>query len=136
MKNETFNLWDLNELLNMESISIHTFRMVCTLSCNDYCNNNCRKHFIYFKNLLNTYLYKHANNDSIDNDDFILWLLNNDYISESEQQKYFSIKDIYDISNKNLLKSFKFISLHNGIYNKRKINALFVDRKMYLNGEM
>ncbi len=137
MKNETFNLWDLNDLLGAESLSMDTFRMICTLSCNDYCNNNCKKHFIYYKNLLNVYLNKSGNiKDDIVNDEFILWLLNNNYIGESEQQKYFSIEDIYDVSNKNLLKSFKFMSLHNGIYNKRKINTLLIDRKMYLNGEM
>ena len=109
--------------------------MICTLSCNDYCNNNTHKHFIYFKNLLNNYNRENVK-ENIINDEFILWLLNNKYIDESEQQKYFSIKDIYDVSNKNLLKNFKFMSLHNGIYNKRKINTLLIDRKMYLNGEM
>lgn len=136
MKKETFNLWDLDELLRWEYMSLDNFRMICTLSCNDYCNSNVKKHFIYFMNLFDKYLNRKENNSNIiENNEFILWLLKNQYISESEQQKYFSIKDIYDVSNKNLLKNFKFISLHNGIYNKRKINTLFVDRRMYLNGE-
>jgi len=134
MKKETFTLWDLEYLLNYEYMTMINFRMICTLSCNDYCNNNVKKHFIYFKNLFEK--YPRGNNENIvDNESFILWLLQNEYICESEQQKYFSIKDIYDISNKNLLKHFKFISLHNGVYNKRKINTLMIDRKMYLNGE-
>jgi hypothetical protein len=133
-KRESFIMYDIDSLLRYLDMSLDAFRMICTLSCNDYVNNNTRKHFIYFINLFNKYIKSQKMNDEINNNDFILWLLHNNYIIESEQQKYFTLEDVYDVSNKNLLKHYKFMSLHNGIYNKRKINTLFVDRRMYLNG--
>jgi len=136
-KKETFVMYDIDNLMDTLNMKLETFRMVCTLSCNDYANNNARKNFIYFINLFDNFIKTQENNNEINNEinnDFILWLLNNNYITESEQQKYFTLATIYDVSNKNLLQPFKFMSLHNGIYNKRKINILFVDRKMYLNG--
>ena len=133
LKKETFVMYEIDPLMDYLNMHLDTFRMICTLSCNDYVNNNTSKHFIYFINLFNKFIKSQKINDEINND-FILWLLNNNYIIESEQQKYFTLSNIYNVSNKNLLEHFKFMSLHNGIYNKRKINILFVDRKMYLNG--
>ena len=130
-KKETFILYNIENLMDYLYMNIDVFRMICTLSCNDYVNDNKRKHFIYFINLYCNFIYV---NDNIKNtNEFIPWLLNNNYITESEQQKYFTVKDIYNVSDKNLLKDYKFIMLHNGIYNKRKINTLMIDRKMYLN---
>ena len=133
LKKETFIMYDIECLLNYLNMDLETFRMICTLSCNDYVNNDAQKHFIYFINLLGKFM-RYNNVINIDNGNFILWLLNNKYITESEQQKYFALSTVYDVSNKNLLKPFKFMTLHNGIYNKRKINTLMIDRKMYLNG--
>ena len=83
---------------------------------------------------MNKYLMAN-NSEPIAPDDFVLWLRYNNYIIESEQQKYYQIQNIYDLSNRNILKNYKFISIQNGVYNKRKINSLMVDRIMYLNGE-
>ena len=83
-------------------------------------------------NLYNQFL--ETNNDQYR--DFVNWLEQNNYIIENEKQKYFTNQNIFDISNKNLMSHLKYISLHNGIYNKRKINTLMIDRKMYLNGDM
>ena len=134
LKKETFIMYEIDSLMDYLNVNIDTFRMICTLSCNDYVNNNTSKHFIYFINLFNKFIKSQKINYEINNNYFILWLLHNNYITESEQQKYFVLSNIYDVSNKNLLKPFKFMSLYNGIYNKRKINTLLVDRRMYLNG--
>lgn len=134
LKRETCIMYDTEYLLESLNMELETFRMICTLSCNDYVNNDTRKHFIYFINLFGKFMNTQKIDNEINNNDFILWLLNNNYVSESEQQKYFTLSNIFDVSNKNLLKPFKFMSLHNGIYNKRKINTLMIDRRMYLNG--
>ena len=131
-KREEFYMYSLNNILNNLNMDINVFRMICTLSCNDYSNDNSNKHFIYFMNLYNKFL--ETNNDQYK--DFVNWLEQKKYIFENEKQNYFTNQNIFDISNKNLISHLKFISLHNGIYNKRKINAIMIDRKMYLNGDM
>tara|TARA_B100001093_G_scaffold518817_1_gene605118 strand:- start:1968 stop:2927 length:960 start_codon:yes stop_codon:yes gene_type:complete len=130
-KKETFVMYEMEHFLNYLNLDIDSFRMVCTLSYNDYTNTNARKHFIYFINLLN--LYKQLDNNC-SCDGFVKWLVNNNYILNDEEANYYSVKDIYNLSDKNLMKNMKFISIQNGNYNKRKINELFIDRKMYLNG--
>ena len=42
--------------MNYLNMDLETFRMICTLSCNDYVNNDARKHFIYFINLLGKFM--------------------------------------------------------------------------------
>ena len=132
-KKETFIMYEMENLLNYLNLDIDSFRMICTLSYNDYTNTNARKHFIYFINLFK--LYKEIDDES-SSVGFLSWLVNNGYIMKDEKSKYISVKDIYNLSDKHLMKNMKFISIRNGSYNKRKINELFIDRKMYLNGSM
>lgn len=132
-KKETFVMYEMESLLNYLNLDIDSFRMICTLSYNDYTNTNARKHFIYFINLFK--LYKEIDDES-SSVGFLSWLVNNGYIMKHEKSKYISVKDIYNLSDKHLMKNMKFISIRNGSYNKRKINELFIDRKMYLNGSM
>ena len=69
-KREEFYMYSLNNILNNLNMDINVFRMICTLSCNDYSNDNSNKHFIYFMNLYNKFL--ETNNDQYK--DFVNWL--------------------------------------------------------------
>ncbi len=137
LKNELFNEYDYDDFLNFIDMRDKEFKMLCVMSSNDYNNKekkfNFRYYYTLFKKYMETMQDTKVHEESKENmGSFIEWLLENEYLTEENFEKYENLKDVFELSKKNVSKNNKYILIRNGEMDYRGIKNLCLERKRYL----
>ena len=62
---------------------------------------------------------------------FIEWLLENEYLTEENFEKYDNLKDVFELSKKNVSKNNKYILIRNGEMDSRQKAFVFRKKKIF-----
>lgn len=137
LQKETFILTNVGIVCQNCNIDPINFKNICYLSSNDYNSEISRaKNFFYYKklydrfiNVINSFDQENVEHLQLN---FITWLFNNGYISETNVDKFNVIKEIYTKPPKQIMKNTKYIVIRNGDFNKEKVDELAIMRRKYL----
>lgn len=136
--NGNFIMYSMDAILNYYKMTYKEFKLLCTLSSNDYSKYK-NTHFIYYYNLYKKYISEKTimenNIYNSSNDTFIEWMLTSSLINNKNIEEYEKNKDIFDLIKKNIMSKYKYIIIRNKPYNKSDVNTLKIDRRLYLSGE-
>lgn len=125
IRKETFIMYNIERLLDYYDITLNNFKNICSLSSNDYYKGKNNKHFIYYFKLYKRYLNDNRNS-------FMEWIKENNFITDDEFVCFGKNKQLYDLSNKNVLDGYKYIVIRNSKYDKKSVLKLVDMRNYYL----
>ena len=63
---------------------------------------------------------------------FIEWLMEHEYLTDENFEKYLNLKDVFELSKKNVSKNNKYILIRNGRMDYRGVKQLYMERKRYI----
>ncbi len=115
LRNHSCIQYNLKKILNKLEISKENFQILCVLSGNDYYNS--KKNIFYYMKLYSKF-------KKIKSDNFIVWLIENNHLSNEDLYDIQHILDMYVNGPKSELSNYKYFNIRYGSVNNNVMMSI------------